>query len=466
MKLLQVISFLKGWFKFWHFLPNFFEYIHDIELIKYETKEKKFIYFKIKCAIAILTVQFVRLLFLANLPLTETQRFALFDIALLLYGPASLNYIQIAFYVQEINFFYLLYCLDYTKRKFWHPIILVKQVFINRDQRFFLSKQVYRNGKHFLAEELVRKYTDYWISFVRYFVAIGIIALLTFILTAIYFTYLLYTSFFNCFLEAFCRLVLITLNILLFNFLIACLAQVNIIPSIIFVSITLIAFIQLKQIKLMLSWSHFDVVTFHRYTFYHTLALQLVLDINRIYGRMLLSFFSIYIACNTFIVITIYRGFYSPIATYLLCNVIAFQMLAFTFLHLLGIMYTYKLHQTMPFLLHWIAQPQSSKRIYRMTTKTRLSISMYIAKFHVDDSQQYGISYGTLNLMTWSTFCKASQIKHSASIYLDHFLSSALFGIFNQYSIGTYCLNSYSSVYKKNYFKCNLQKKYNLYTKV
>src|SRR5699024_8515195 len=186
------------------------------------------------------------------------------------------------------------------------------------------------------------------------------------------------------------------------NFMITGLVTINAIPSIVFFAITFIIFIQLKQIKASLRLEYFSWATFQRYRRLHTTSLDMALSLNSIYGRMLLAFFSIYLSSNTFIVTSIWNGLFSLITSFVLGNVVAFQIVAMVGFHFLAIMYTYRLHGTTKFLLHWIAQPpncsssssgslttRGGRRVLAMNTATRVSLAAYVEKMNT--WERYGI---------------------------------------------------------------------------
>ncbi len=238
--------------------------------------------------------------------------------------------------------------------------------------------------------------------------------MVVFQLESLYFIYLFQAKVFSSFIFSVLHLLSFALNYLLFYITVSCLAYINFIASILFTSISLITFIQLKQLRTLITSNR----TFHEPTFLHfrrllSEALRLTLASNGIYGRMLLAFFTVYVPFNTFLVISIVRGQYSPVSSFILGNVVAFQFCAMIGFHILAIGYSSRLHGcTGGMLLHWCAQPigrTSGSEFRPKSTLSRLVVANLAVTFHREPSQRFGVTYGSIGrLMTWATFGKCA----------------------------------------------------------
>ncbi len=119
-----------------------------------------------------------------------------------------------------------------------------------------------------------------------------------------------------------------------------CLIYTLFVASILFLSLSLIIFIQLQQVDRLIEGDEevgFQATTFMRYRRRHAQVLQLTLFANDIYGRLLFAFFAIFVPLNTYLIISMLQGQYTAVGTFILTNCVVFQFSGMIGFHLLAI---------------------------------------------------------------------------------------------------------------------------------
>ena len=152
--------------------------------------------------------------------------------------------------------------------------------------------------------------------------------------------------------------------------------------------------------------TRFSVVTaqmyLERYYRFHTHCLLNTIEINKIFGGILLFMIVINTPSNAFLVMSLIHIPLSPLHFLFIVLAIIYQLVAILGLHLIAINYSKQIHSTSKILMKVNVCPQYNT----MSTTSKLKLCNYIYKIHT--KSRYGITYGAIRLVTFATFFRVS----------------------------------------------------------
>lgn len=176
----------------------------------------------------------------------------------------------------------------------------------------------------------------------------------------------------------------------------------------------------------------------HHYQFY-TRTLLSTLNINIMFGKILLLVLLSCTPCNAFLTMILISANLSTIHFISITFIILYEFLFLFGLHLVAVNYSKHIHRTGKTLLSVNVRLNSNY----LSIRERLRLSSHISTRHT--RQQYGITYGTLGLITFTTFFKVSIY----SIILNQHLkfSFSVYSLFSSIPSLLYCLIDWTLKY-------------------
>lgn len=361
----------------------------------------------------------IALVLCAMKDLSELSRLILYDVMLINGIGQRFNWITLVLTLNVI----------YFQRNVYSPserfaIFLWKFWFgrVESAERFFVQSLIRdHRGKSCSVVYLIKRYTSYWISFNQYFIL---------------FTLSVISIYHVAFLVWLCRYYLISLLLgnpigylqliifcacaLSFDTMLYTYAQVHIIWSIITVNFILIFFLKLSQVNRLfllpanrVNLNRFSSVTLNHFIRHHTRTLLVIFLFNTFVGKLLLMFIVISFPLNSYLVIAVLTGQLKGLALFVFCNCILGQYIVILGFHLLGAMFSSRIHKCSRGLFHC---SENSKNRHQMTLRGRIRMFLYVDKFSTRN--RYGITYGPLRLLvTFNSFGKSMILYVKLLIY-------------------------------------------------
>ena len=156
-----------------------------------------------------------------------------------------------------------------------------------------------------------------------------------------------------------------------------------------------------------------------RFTHFHTSILLDVINANRYFGSILLSFIVVNLGVSSYLLISILSGVIrSPLTVYAFSHYIAYEYVGIFAFHAIAAMHTERIHRCAPRLLAWSASTSGGSQrciaatsaftstftTSRLPLHVQIRIALYIDKFHVHHSKMYGLTYSHFGLMSMKRF--------------------------------------------------------------
>lgn len=152
---------------------------------------------------------------------------------------------------------------------------------------------------------------------------------------------------------------------------------------------------------------HYIVRNIRKYYENHTLSLKTTKTINKIYGKLLLIFLLLNTPINAYLIMSMFVKEMSTLTKLFVIVAVLYQFTYIIGLHLLAMNYSKEIHRSSKLLLNTnVLLVQNS-----LDRRNRILISLYIFKIHV--KLKYGITYGSICLVTFATFLRVSTTIHT-----------------------------------------------------
>lgn len=201
--------------------------------------------------------------------------------------------------------------------------------------------------------------------------------------------------------------ILITeINLLVESYSIQFVTVMCIVTSAIILSYTFIMFVRLRQVNQIIYAKKFNIFELNRFIQYHTATILVILRSNKFYGRILLSFIINQVTINTYLLILMIIGQFGTFGSLIFGNLIFCQNLPIFVFHMLGAMFTKRIHRCRKPLFNWSAG-HTINRLHFVPMSSHLRLWSYLMKFNTPSEGQYGLTYGNdINLITSLSFIK------------------------------------------------------------